>query len=382
MRFDGGLEEDDGGGAVDVVIAVDQNLFAAARDGLLNALYRGAHAQEERRIMQVGERWLQELRRRLRTDSTGGQHFGDGPRTPDRLPQRLCSCRMGVVESPAGCGHVVSCRVQRANPDAFRARAAEDMGRSERVVPQQAVAFVGYQKRHAETGSGRSLVISPAANRMAAMVEKSLVVLAQAVVVLVVGGAKGRSNHVELRISGTAVLGHGCRTVLVIGHGLGPCGEFQQRLALRRAQRDVRARSGAVEVFLDVHLGLQQRMDGREVLVHDGDNSWRPINIGSLGLARAPACSRRQAANTVTRRSQRGLAIQAERYAQNIGRVRFQHNRFSLAVEFEPLGRRLREGACVGQDDSGKHGNYGGKPLHEILHRRCKRPGKTPRSQV
>ncbi len=55
-----------------------------------------------------------------------------------------------------------------------------------RVVPQQPVALVGHQERHAEAGRSRSPVICPATNRMAAMIKKSLVILAQAVVVLVI----------------------------------------------------------------------------------------------------------------------------------------------------------------------------------------------------
>jgi hypothetical protein len=64
------------------------------------------------------------------------------------------------------------------------------------------------------------------------MVEKSLLVLAQAVVVLVVGRGKGRAHHIELRVGGTAVAGHVRRAVLVVGHGLRPAGQFQQLLAL------------------------------------------------------------------------------------------------------------------------------------------------------
>ena len=73
------------------------------------------------------------------------------------------------------------------------------------------------------------------------MIEKALLILAQAVVVLVVRRGKCRAHHVELRVGGTAVAGQVRRPVLVIGHGLRPAGEFQQRLALGRAQRDVRA---------------------------------------------------------------------------------------------------------------------------------------------
>ncbi len=81
------------------------------------------------------------------------------------------------------------------------------------------------------------------------MIEKSLLILAQAVVVLVVGRGKRRAHRVELRIGGTAVAGQFCRAVLVIGNCLRPAGHLQQLFALGRAQGNVRAGSGAVEVI-------------------------------------------------------------------------------------------------------------------------------------
>jgi hypothetical protein len=55
------------------------------------------------------------------------------------------------------------------------------------VVPEKAVAFVGYEKRDAEAGGGWGRVVIPATDGMAAMVEETFVVLAEAVVVLVIG---------------------------------------------------------------------------------------------------------------------------------------------------------------------------------------------------
>ena len=51
-HLDGGFEQDDGGGAVDVVIAVEQNRLARG-DGLLQAVRGGLHAQHEKGIVKV-----------------------------------------------------------------------------------------------------------------------------------------------------------------------------------------------------------------------------------------------------------------------------------------------------------------------------------------
>ncbi len=74
------------------------------------------------------------------------------------------------------------------------------------VVPHQAVALVSDQKRHAGAGSGGRKIVVPAANRMAAMIEETLVVLAQAVVVLVVGRNEGSADGEELGVGGAAIV--------------------------------------------------------------------------------------------------------------------------------------------------------------------------------
>ena len=53
--LDGGLEQDDGGGAVHVVVAVDEDRLAR-RDGLLDARDRGGHAVQRIGVEQVVER--------------------------------------------------------------------------------------------------------------------------------------------------------------------------------------------------------------------------------------------------------------------------------------------------------------------------------------
>ena len=57
--LDGGFEEDGGGGAVDVVVAVDEDRFAGA-DGALDAGDGDIHAEHEHRIEEMVEGWGEE----------------------------------------------------------------------------------------------------------------------------------------------------------------------------------------------------------------------------------------------------------------------------------------------------------------------------------
>ena len=60
-----GLEDDDGGGAVDVVVAIDKDGFAAL-DGGAQALDGGAQSGHEIGRMEMGERGREEFLRLLR----------------------------------------------------------------------------------------------------------------------------------------------------------------------------------------------------------------------------------------------------------------------------------------------------------------------------
>ncbi len=51
-HFDCGFEQDDSGGPVHVVVAVEQNRFLA-RDGRFDAFHGGLHAEHQQRIVQV-----------------------------------------------------------------------------------------------------------------------------------------------------------------------------------------------------------------------------------------------------------------------------------------------------------------------------------------
>ena len=205
------------------------------------------------------------------------------------------------------------------------------------VVPQQAVALVGDQKRHAEAGSGGRQVVGPAADRVAAMIEKALVILAQAVVVLVVGRGEGRADDVELGVGGAAVVEDFRGAVLVVGHGLRPAGQLQQLLAVGRAECDVRAGSRAVEILRDVELGLERRLRGRMLALHGGDHPRRLVDVGlrRFGLASSPRRRARQQSRSRARPVR--LALQAQRHAQNVRRIGLKDDGLALAVEFEPL---------------------------------------------
>jgi len=76
-HLDGGFEKDDGGGAVDVVVAVEEDGFFVA-DGALKAFDGGGHAEHEKGIVEVSDFWIQECvcGGRFR-DAAGNEQFGE-----------------------------------------------------------------------------------------------------------------------------------------------------------------------------------------------------------------------------------------------------------------------------------------------------------------
>ncbi len=58
-HFDGGFEQDDGDGAVDVVVAVEEDGLARG-DGAFEALDGGGHAEHEKGIVEVGRLGIEE----------------------------------------------------------------------------------------------------------------------------------------------------------------------------------------------------------------------------------------------------------------------------------------------------------------------------------
>ena len=70
-EFDHGFQDDDGGGAVDVVVAVDEDVFFLG-DGGLQALDGGLHAEHQVRRMQMRELRREKAIGLFRTDDTAG----------------------------------------------------------------------------------------------------------------------------------------------------------------------------------------------------------------------------------------------------------------------------------------------------------------------
>ncbi len=87
------------------------------------------------------------------------------------------------------------------------------------------------------------------------MIEEAFLVLAEAVVVLIVGRDKGGADGEELGVGGPAIVVDAGGAVFVVGHGLLPARHLEQLLAVRRGEGDVRAGRRAVEVFGDVEFG-------------------------------------------------------------------------------------------------------------------------------
>ena len=100
-------------------------------------------------------------------------------------------------------------------------------------------------------------------DRMAAMIEEALLILAQPVVVLVVRRGKGCADGVELRVGGTAVVFEFAVPALWLSSACAQPVISSSFLPSGVRKGDMRARSGAVEVFADVELGLERRRCGR-----------------------------------------------------------------------------------------------------------------------
>ena len=81
--FNGGLQEDYGGGSIHVVVAIEQNRFVGC-DRALDPRYRGIHAEHVNRIMQVRSVWIQK--------SEGVSGGGDSTRN-EKLGENLWQMR-------------------------------------------------------------------------------------------------------------------------------------------------------------------------------------------------------------------------------------------------------------------------------------------------
>jgi len=201
------------------------------------------------------------------------------------------------------------------------------------IVPHQAITLVGDQERYAKTGRGRCRVIGPAADRVPAMIEETLVILAKSIVVLVVGRGECGAHHVELGVRGAAVAIQIRRSILVIGHRLRPAGQLKQCLALGCAQRNVRIRSGTREKLGNVLFRLERGMGRRQILVYRRDHPPGLVDVSLFRLACAPARVRGRRDKPVSRCGQRRFPRQAQSDSQDVRRVGFKDN--GAAVPFK-----------------------------------------------
>ena len=76
-HFDGGFEQDDGDGAIDVVVAVEENGLAGG-DGALEAIDGGGHAEHEEGIVEVRDFGIEEdVGGGCSGDAAGDEEFGE-----------------------------------------------------------------------------------------------------------------------------------------------------------------------------------------------------------------------------------------------------------------------------------------------------------------
>jgi hypothetical protein len=95
--LDGGLEQDYGGGSVDVIVAVYEDDFARG-DRLLDASDGGGHAEHEIGIVQVIEARAKEARG---FGAVADASRDEQARDQRREPERLSRCGLRFAENPA-----------------------------------------------------------------------------------------------------------------------------------------------------------------------------------------------------------------------------------------------------------------------------------------
>ncbi len=206
-----------------------------------------------------------------------------------------------------------------------------------RVVPDQAVALVRDQERNAGGGRGGRQIVVPAAHRVSAVIEKALVVVAKAVVVLVVGRNKRRADGIELGIGRAAIVVQICGAVFVIGHGLLPAGHLEKLLAVGGREGDMRARSRAVEELPDIGHRLERRRARGMIALHRDDDARGLVDIVLVGLGFCPSGGIGCTDKAVTRFGHGRLVLQAERDAQDVWRVRLENDRLAFSVDLHTL---------------------------------------------
>ena len=206
-----------------------------------------------------------------------------------------------------------------------------------RVIPYKAVALVCNQEGDAPAWAGGGEVVGPAAHDMAAMIEEALVVLAEAVVVFVVGRCEAGADGVELGVAGAAVEENSSGAFFLIGHVLRPAGKFEQLCSIGSAEDDVRAGSGSVEIPADVHLRLHWRLATAVRPVGGDDHPGGLVDIGLVSLAGAPSGGRGCGHESVAGRCECRLALETQSDAHDVWRIGFQDDSFALAIEQKTL---------------------------------------------
>ena len=193
------------------------------------------------------------------------------------------------------------------------------------VVPQQTVALVGDHEWNAYAGSGRGRIVVRASHRMAAPVQIALMVLAQAVVVLILGRGEGCAHLIEGIVGGTAIVQTFCGAVLVIRHRHLPIVHLQQRRALRGFDRDVDRRRRSIEELRNVRLGPSKR----DILLRRNSHAHarRAQNIAARTRLDLPSAGQWLGGNAVARRSRCVRLQQTDTDANDVLRVRLDHHR-------------------------------------------------------
>ncbi len=100
-HFDRSLEQHNGGGAVDVVVAVEQDGLLAG-DGRFDAFYGGLHAEHEQWIVQLRDFRIEEGEGFAGgVDAACDEEFGEDERNVRRLRESFGFLRMRLGKNPA-----------------------------------------------------------------------------------------------------------------------------------------------------------------------------------------------------------------------------------------------------------------------------------------
>ena len=123
-HLDGSLEQNDGGGAVHVVVAVKQDRLARGY-GSLQPCDSRVHAQHEEGIVKVSNFWIEEGECfRWLGDAAGHQQFGQHLRQACGFGQRGGLVRMRLGEDPALAKQLPRRNLPRKLPLDFNAESA------------------------------------------------------------------------------------------------------------------------------------------------------------------------------------------------------------------------------------------------------------------